>query len=229
LRLWLRPAAYGLGLGAAIALLEYAYYYPLVTTPNRLGVASLLASFLTWCGEGALFALMLASFVQRAVARPPATRQLILAVTVACAAAVLAWQALVHFIVRERFGIWLFRDHLGQPADFTGTVLYHMWLVLFFGGLAAALYVSRQRHARMLAVLRAAELERETSQRRLAEARLAALQAHVDPEFLFHTLARLEQLYEADPPGADRLLEELIAFLRRALADIRLQTFKEST
>jgi sensor histidine kinase YesM len=93
--------------------------------------------------------------------------------------------------------------------------------MLLFGGLAAAVYSSRQRHARMLAVLRAAELSRETSQRGLAEARLAALQTRIDPEFLFQTLAKLEHLYEADPAGADRLLEGLIVFLRGALADIQ--------
>jgi sensor histidine kinase YesM len=95
-----------------------------------------------------------------------------------------------------------------------------------FGGLAAAVYSSRQRHARMLGALRAAELSRETSQRGLAEARLAALQARVDPEFIFQTLTKLEQLYEADPPGADRLLEELIVFLRGALADIRVSALR---
>ena len=73
----------------------------------------------------------------------------------------------------------------------------------------------------MLAALRAAELDRETSQRRLAEARLAALQARIDPEFLFRTLTKLEHSYEDRPSGADRLLEELIVFLRGALADIQ--------
>jgi sensor histidine kinase YesM len=100
--------------------------------------------------------------------------------------------------------------------------------MLLFGGLAAAVYGSRQRHARMLAALRAAELARETSQRRLAEARLAGLRARIDPESLFETLARLERMYEADPPGADRLLEEVIASLRAAVADVRAsigQTF----
>jgi sensor histidine kinase YesM len=126
-------------------------------------------------------------------------------------------------------GSGFFRDHLGQSIDGLGIALYHTWLTLFFGGLGAAVHLSRQRHARVLAVLRAAELDRETSQRRLAEAGLAALQARIDPDFLFQTLEKLEQLYEADPPGADRLLEELIAFLRGALADIRLQSHKEAT
>jgi hypothetical protein len=43
----------------------------------------------------------------------------------------------------------------------------------------------------------------------------------VEPDFLLHTLTRLEHSYEVDPNAADRLLDELIAFLRGALADIR--------
>ena len=74
----------------------------------------------------------------------------------------------------------------------------------------------------MLAALRAAQLDRATSQQRLAEARLASLQASVDPNFLLQKLSGLEHSYEVDPDAADRLLDELIVFLRRALADIRV-------
>jgi hypothetical protein len=220
-RFWLRRAGYGLLLGVSIALLEFAHYYPLVSTPDRLGVVSLFSSFLTWGGEGVLLALTVAVFERREAPGLLGPRQLALAVVIGSVAGVLAWQAFVQFALREQFGIWLFRDHVGQPVHLLGGVLYHIWLMLLFGGLAAAVYASWQRHARMLAVLRAAELSRETSQRRLAEAKLTALQARIDPEFLFQTLTKLEQLYEADPPGADRLLEELIVFLRTALADIQ--------
>jgi len=220
-RFWLSRAGYGVLLGVSIAVLEFAYYYPLVSAPDKLGVVSLVSSFLTWCGEGALLALTVALFERWEAPRPLGLRYLALAVTIGSVAGVLAWQAFTQFVLRERFGIWLFRDHVGQPVNWAGGVLYHVWLMLLFGGLAAAAYASRQRHARMLAVLRAAEISRETSQRGLAEARLAALQARIDPEFLFRTLTKLEQLYEADPPRADRLLEELIVFLRGALADIQ--------
>jgi len=219
-RFWAWRAGYGMLLGVSISVLEFAYYYPLA--PDKLGGLSLISAFLTWCGEGVLLALTVALFERWGAPRPLGARQLALAVTIGSVAGVLAWQAFVQFVLRERFGIWLFRDHLGQPVNWAGTVLYHIWLMLVFGGLAAAVYASRQRHARMLDVLRTAELSRETSQRGLADARLAALQARIDPEFLFQTLKKLEQLYEADPPGADRLLEELIAFLRGALADIQL-------
>jgi len=217
---WVWHAGYGMLLGVSIAVLEFAYYYPLA--PDKLGVLSLISAVLTWCGEGILLALTVALFERWKAPTPLDARHLALAVTIGSVAGVLVWHAFTLFVLREQFGIWLFRDHLGQPVNWAGGVLYHVWMMLLFGGLAAAVYSSRQRHARMLAVLRAAEVGRETSQRGLAEARLAALQVRIDPEFLFQTLTKLEQLYEADPPGADRLLEELIVFLRGALADIQV-------
>jgi hypothetical protein len=211
----LRYTGYGLLLGALIAFLEFAYYYPLVSTPDKFGMGLLASLLLVWCGEGVLLAATVGFFELRTAPRPLGAWQLALAVVVGSFAGALAWQAFVQLVLRERFGFWLLRDYVGQPVDLAGIALYNIWLMLLFGGLAAAVYLSRQRHARMLAVLRAAEIDRETSQRGLAEARLAALQARIDPEFVFQTLTKLERLYESDPPGADRLLEELIGFLRR--------------
>jgi LytS/YehU family sensor histidine kinase len=114
-----------------------------------------------------------------------------------------------------------FRDHLGQPGHWTGAALYHAWLMLFFGGLSAAVGASQRVRARMLTALRSAQLGRATSQRRLAEAGLASLEERVAPDYLYDTLSRLERLYEVDPPAADRLLEELIDFLRKALAPMK--------
>lgn len=220
-RFWLRRAGYGFALGAAVAVLEFAYYTPRVSAPDELG-AGLLASLLfSWCGEGVLLAAIVGLFELRHAPRPLGAPQLALAVVVGSVACVLAWQAFVQLVLRERFGFWLLRDFAGQPVNLASIALYHVWLMLLFGGLAAAVYLSWQRHARMLAALRAAELDRETSQQRLAQARLAALQARIDPDFLFQTLTRLERLYEADPQGADSLLEELIVFLRKALAEGR--------
>ena len=55
-----------------------------------------------------------------------------------------------------------------------------------------------------------------------SEAGLASLEERVAPGYLYDTLSRLERLYEDDPPAADRLLEELIDFLRRALAPMKI-------
>jgi hypothetical protein len=221
---WLQRVGYGLLLGASIAVLELAYYYPLVSTPEKLRVVLLGSLLFTWCGDAVLLALTVALFERWKAPRLLTARQLALAVAIGSVAGVLAWEGLVQFVFRERFGILLFVDYVGQPVTLAGVVLYHTWLIFVFGGLAAAVYASRQRHARMLAVLRAAELSRETSQQRLAAARLAALHTRIDPKFLFQTLTKLEQLYETDPSGADRLLEELIVFLRRALAGIQVSS-----
>ena len=213
----MKYAGHGLALGALIGLLEFAYYYPLVP---ETGAASLLGSILLpWCGEGVLLGLTLALFERRAAPRPLRPAELAAAVVIGVALGVLAWQSFLQFVLRAHFGLWLLRDHMGQPVDPASIMLYNAWLMLIFGGLAVALHGARQRHARMLATLRGAELEREASARRLAETRLAALQARIAPDFLFQTLARLETLYEADPPAADRLLEDLIVFLRRAVEE----------
>jgi LytS/YehU family sensor histidine kinase len=131
-------------------------------------------------------------------------------------------------VLRDQLGMRLFRDHIGQPENWLGGMLYNAWLMLFFGGLIAAVVASQRRRTRMLSTLRSAELNRTTSQQRLAEAKLASLQARVDPDYLYQTLSRLERLYEDDPPAADRLLDELIAFLRNALADSALPQPKEA-
>jgi signal transduction histidine kinase len=221
---WL--AACGALLGACIALLEFAYYYELVQGAEQ--PAMLASLVLGWGGEGVVLGVTLGLIEARAAPRPLGAWSLALGVTLAATVGVFAWQTFMHLVLRGRFGLQLLRDYAGQPVDLPSVAVYHMWLMLLFGGLAAAVYGSRQRHARMLAALRAAELARETSQRRLAEARLAGLRARIDPESLFETLARLERMYEADPPGADRLLEEVIASLRAAVADVRAsigQTF----
>lgn len=220
-RFWMTRLAYGFVLGVAIATLDFAHYFPLTAAPNNVGFLAFVSMLLEWCGEGILLALTVGLAERWMSPRELRAWQLVLAVVVGAVAAVLTWQAFTLIVLREGLGIRLFRDHLGTPVIWIGGVFYHSWLMLFFGGLAAAVYASRRRRARMLAALLAAKLGRATSQQRLAEARLASLQARIDPDYIFHTLTNLGRLYEADPAAADRLLNELIAFLRDALADMR--------
>ena len=220
-RFWITRAGYGLLLGAAIAILEFVYYVPLAPVPDRIGVDSFVILLLVWCSEGVVLTLVL-GFAERQVhPRELAGRRLALAVVAGVIAGVLTGQSFSHLFLREVLAIRLFTDHIGQPVVWMGGVLYHAWMMFFFGGLTAAVYAARRRHVRMQVALRAAELGYATSQQRLAEAGLASLQERVAPDFLLQTLTRLEQLYESDPDAADRLLDELIVFLRGALADIR--------
>jgi hypothetical protein len=66
--------------------------------------------------------------------------------------------------------------------------------------------------------------EREALERKVVEARLQALQAQVEPHFLFNTLAAVEHLIETDPPRAGEMQRHLIAFLRGAMPQMRGQS-----
>jgi sensor histidine kinase YesM len=65
---------------------------------------------------------------------------------------------------------------------------------------------------------RATELER-----RAVTAHLQALQAQIEPHFLFNTLANVVSLIESDPARARQMLERLIELLRASLAASRAQ------
>jgi hypothetical protein len=55
-------------------------------------------------------------------------------------------------------------------------------------------------------------------------AELKALQAQVEPHFLYNTLANTRYLARRDPERAAQMLEHLIAYLHSALPDMRSQT-----
>ncbi len=68
----------------------------------------------------------------------------------------------------------------------------------------------------------AAELaEAESLQRQLAEARMATMQAQVEPHFLFNTLASIEHLIETDAARAGRMQRALIDLLRATMPALR--------
>jgi LytS/YehU family sensor histidine kinase len=50
---------------------------------------------------------------------------------------------------------------------------------------------------------------------------LQAMQARVEPQFLFNTLAQVKRLYEQDPRLAERMLGDLIAYLHAAMPHMR--------
>ena len=220
-RFWLTRAGFGILLCAVIVSLEFAYYFPLVSLRRELGLDSLASLLMTWGGECMLFALAVGIVEYRTSPREPRAWELALTVTASAFAAALIWNLFTDTVLRDQLGLQLFVDHIGQPVKWVGSFLYHGWMLFFFGGFATAVHASLRRRARMLASLQAAELGRAISQQRLADERLASLQTRVDPNFLLQKLNQLEQSYEADPDAADRLLDELIVLLRRALADIR--------
>jgi sensor histidine kinase YesM len=66
--------------------------------------------------------------------------------------------------------------------------------------------------------------EAEQLKRQLVEARMATMQAQVEPHFLFNTLASIDHLIETDPPRASLMQKSLIALLRATLPSMREHT-----
>ena len=78
---------------------------------------------------------------------------------------------------------------------------------------------------RVKAEARAAEAqevaEAESLKRQVVEARMAAMQAQVEPHFLFNTLASIDHLIEVDAPRASKMQKNLIALLRASMPAMR--------
>jgi len=63
--------------------------------------------------------------------------------------------------------------------------------------------------------------ESEALKRQVVEARMAAMQAQVEPHFLFNTLASIDHLIETDPKRASQMQKNLIALLRASMPAMR--------
>jgi len=83
-------------------------------------------------------------------------------------------------------------------------------------------HLSRSRAQEAAAArLRAAQAAQHAARLRLCCTRLQAVQARVDPQLLFDMLERVRRAYERDAARAERLLDELVRFLRAALPRLR--------
>jgi len=102
-----------------------------------------------------------------------------------------------------------------------GLVFYAFFEWLLIGAAVTFIHTDRRRSKRAADRLHAAEIERSRTAKRMLESKLQAMQARVEPAFLFNTLAQIRALYERDPALAERTLEELIAYLRAAMPKMR--------
>jgi LytS/YehU family sensor histidine kinase len=106
---------------------------------------------------------------------------------------------------------------LHQPSNFLQDG--YVWLVAVVFSLVAgsiALFIN-------FSWVRLAQSKRdvERAERAAIEAQLRALQAQIEPHFLFNTLANLDALIAVDPGCARNLLANLIRYLRAALTHAR--------
>jgi histidine kinase len=140
-------------------------------------------------------------------------------------------------VLTEPFN-WLWRTYMLPdlwPANFEwlhGTRALFYWPIfsltewLLIGSGVVFLYADRRAARRTAQLLREAELDRIRRSRLALESRLQALQARVEPQFLFNTLDQVERLYERDVVlasvvRASKMLDDLIAYLRAAMPQMR--------
>lgn len=110
----------------------------------------------------------------------------------------------------------------GKPVPPLGTLVLMGWLdgVVFGGLVYAVAEFYRAQRLRAADVVRARAEQAQLS-RRLLESRLAAMQAQVEPQFLFDSLVDIEALYQRDPTAGAAILDRLITYLRVALPRLR--------
>ena len=78
-----------------------------------------------------------------------------------------------------------------------------------------------KRRADLTASQATLRAETEQLERTVLEARMEALQAQIEPHFLFNTLASIDQLIQTDPPRASKMQQSLIRYLRSAMPQMR--------
>jgi LytS/YehU family sensor histidine kinase len=118
---------------------------------------------------------------------------------------------------------WLLGIPLALVRVFPGNhrpdavLLYRVSHFALLTGLIAFVYLYQRTAFRNAAALHALRLRTAEIARHTLESRLQATQARVDPQFLFNSLADVEWLHECDPSKANRLLDDLIVYLRAVL------------
>jgi signal transduction histidine kinase len=94
------------------------------------------------------------------------------------------------------------------------------WLIIVASAILKITY-KRTIQAEVKAAVATETADSEQLKRQVVEARMAAMQAQVEPHFLFNTLASIDHLIETDPPRASTMQKNLIALLRASMPSMR--------
>ncbi|MGB9107625.1 MAG: histidine kinase [Telluria sp.] len=124
------------------------------------------------------------------------------------------WLAVVEW--RQLALTWFLAFMVCVPLNVPEPAVWYM--IVSFG---VKVLAGGKRKAELMAREATTQANVATLERRLMEAQMAALQAQVEPHFLFNTLALIGQLIETDPPEAARVHAFLIEYLRSTLPQMR--------
>ena len=90
---------------------------------------------------------------------------------------------------------------LNRPIPFVLFIVVSVIIKVVAGG---------KRRAELTASQASQRAETEQLERTVLEARMEALQAQIEPHFLFNTLASIDQLIQTDPVRASRMISHLM-------------------
>ena len=193
-----------------------ALFYQLIVWSHRMVEApsplrSLAGTFIH--DQLGAFILMLAVVVADRASGTPGRRRTAYLVAVIVSALISAplGSVIAQSIAEPRLTL----GHFVESTIYT----FSEWVIL--SGAAVFVYADRRRARAARARMHAAELERFHAARRTLESRLQAMQAQVEPRFLFSTLAQVRDLYRRDAALGALMLDELIAYLRAAMPAMR--------
>jgi len=119
--------------------------------------------------------------------------------------------------------VWVY----GTLPNFGENIAYLVGVALIWtllGALAYALFYLTREDELQRQMLCDAEFAQQALGAQMMQARLSALQAQIEPHFLFNTLANVRRLYETAPSRGREMLSSLIGYLRAALPSMRSNT-----
>lgn len=170
-----------------------------------------------------LFGITLLAWVAatyQAAGGPERTRRLAYAVVLSAAlAAALVVPIMYALKIHEIWWALMGKTKPIPPVSLAlvGNTLHFAVYCLLFVTVAEVL----QRRSQTNSAIHAAQREQAEIAREVLESRLAAMQAQVEPQFLFNSLVDIESLYRKDPQRAADDLDRLITYLRVALPRLR--------
>ena len=102
-----------------------------------------------------------------------------------------------------------------------GSFLTDLALIWIFASAIVKITYKGRLQAEVKAARATETAEAESLKRQVVEARMAAMQAQIEPHFLFNTLASIDHLIETDPRRASQMQKNLIALLRASMPTMR--------
>ena len=102
-----------------------------------------------------------------------------------------------------------------------GSFLPNLAMLLIVASIVIKIVYAGRVQAEVKAAAAQESAGAESLKRQVVEARMAAMQAQIEPHFLFNTLASIDHLIEVDPSRASKMQKNLISLLRASMPTLR--------